>query len=513
MNRMFRSFLGFGLCVFMMSGNVAAQNLAGRWAIGAAGGGNVWINDLNKTKFGAGGMVSIRYGISQVFSAGLLTGFEVLKAGQDPPLPGLPFTYLHVDAYPIALSGYLRIAPNSLVSPYFRFGVGMMFYNRSTVNGAPAPDDAYHTAYLIPLGVGIEVFTSSHFAVDLDLGATNFSGDADLRENHSPDGFLSAKIGFQWFPGSSDSDDDDNDGLTNGEERRLGSDPHNPDTDGDGLSDGDEVRIYHTNPLRSDTDSDGLTDGDEVLKYHTDPTKFDTDGDGLSDGDEVQKYHTNPLKPDSDGDRLSDGDEILRYFTDPNKVDSDGDGLSDYDEVKVYHTDPLNPDTDGDKLIDGEEVLKYHTDPLKADTDGGSVNDGVEILRGTNPLDPSDDIITNAIILERGKPLVLEGIAFVSGTAKLTGRSEEVLERVYVALLIHADLKLEIAGYTDNVGTQTRNVAMSLRRADAVRTWLIAKGISPARLTTKGYGMRNAVDTNSTPEGRSKNRRIEFHVK
>ena len=276
-------------------------------------------------------------GSLQEFSIGLLGGFEVLKAEQDPPLPELPFSYLHVDAYPIALSGYLRFSPNSLVSPYFRFGAGMMFYSRKTVNGAPAPDDANHTAYFIPIGVGIEVFASSHFMLDLDLGATNFSDDVDLRENSSPDGSLSAKVGFHWFPGSSDADDDDDDdGLTNGEERRLGTDPENPDTDGDGLSDGDEVRKYHTNPLRADTDGDGLTDGDEVLKYHTDPTKYDTDGDGLSDGDEVQKYHTDPLKPDTDGDGLTDGDEVLRYHTDPLKVDTDGDGLSDRDEVKVY---------------------------------------------------------------------------------------------------------------------------------------------------------------------------------
>jgi outer membrane protein OmpA-like peptidoglycan-associated protein len=256
-----------------------------------------------------------------------------------------------------------------------------------------------------------------------------------------------------------------------------------------------------------------LTDGDEVLKYHTDPTKYDTDGDGLSDGDEVLKYHTDPLKPDTDGDGLSDGDEVFRYHTDPLKVDTDGDGLSDYDEVKVYHTDPLNPDTDGDGLTDGEEVLKYHTDPLKADTDGGGMIDGAEIIRGTNPLDPSDDMIKGPIILERGKSIVLQDITFIRGSATLTGNSNEMLEPGYAALLIHAELKVEIAGYTDNVGTRLSNEQLSQRRADVVRAWLIAKGISAGRLTAKGFGMRDPVDTNSTPEGRSRNRRIEFHVK
>ncbi len=513
MHRMLRFVLEVGFCVTILLGNAAGQNVSGRWAFGVLGGGNVWISDLNKPKFGPGGLFSVRYGVSQLFSLGFLGGFEVLKTEQDPPLPGLPYSYLHVNAYPIALSGYLRLAPSYSVSPYFRFGAGVMLYTRSTVNGAPAPDNARHMSYIIPLGLGIEAFTSSNFAVDLDLGASNLSDAVDLRENASPDFILTAKIGFHWFPGSSDSDDDDHDGLTNGEERRYGTDPHNPDTDGDGLSDGDEVHKYHTNPLRADTDGDGLSDGEEVLKYHTDPLKYDTDGDGLSDGEEVLKYHTDPLKVDTDGDGLSDGDEVLKYHTDPLKYDTDGDGLSDYDEVKVHHTDPLNPDTDGDGLSDGEEVLKYHTDPLNADTDGGGVSDGAEVVRGTNPLDPRDDIVGNPIVLERGKSRVLHGVTFLSGSATLTRSSEGELDRSYTSLLINAELKVEIAGYTDNAGSRLSNEQLSLRRAEAVRAWLIAKGISSSRLTAIGYGMRDPVDTNVTPEGRARNRRIEFHVK
>ena len=82
----------------------------------------------------------------------------------------------------------------------------------------------------------------------------------DLRDNTSPDGFISGRAGIVWYPGSSDGDDPDGDGLTNGQERRLGTYPENPDSDGDGLNDGDEVKRYRTNPLRVDSDSDGLSD-------------------------------------------------------------------------------------------------------------------------------------------------------------------------------------------------------------------------------------------------------------
>ncbi|MBK7258204.1 MAG: OmpA family protein [Ignavibacteriae bacterium] len=265
-------------------------------------------------------------------------------------------------------------------------------------------------------------------------------------------------------------------GLTNGQERRLGTYPENPDSDGDGLPDGEEVKRYRTNPLRTDSDSDGLSDADEVVKYKTDPIRFDSDGDGLSDGDEILKYSSDPTRVDTDGDGLTDGDEILKLKTDPLKVDGDSDGLSDWDEVKSYRTDPANPDTDGDGIIDGEEVTKYKTSPLKVDTDGGGMIDGAEIIRGTDPLSPKDDVVKETIILERGKSVVMDGINFTTGNATLTRESEDILERAFTALAANPEIKLEIAGYTDNVGSKAANEKLSQRRADAVRAWFIAKG-------------------------------------
>jgi serine/threonine protein kinase len=93
--------------------------------------------------------------------------------------------------------------------------------------------------------------------------------------------------------------DSDGDGLSDAEERLIGTDPFNPDTDGDGLSDGEEVKVYGTNPLNRDTDGDLLTDGDEVLIFRTDPKNPDTDGGGVRDGVEVDRG-TNPLNPADD---------------------------------------------------------------------------------------------------------------------------------------------------------------------------------------------------------------------
>ena len=84
----------------------------------------------------------------------------------------------------------------------------------------------------------------------------------------------------------SDYDEDfDNDGLSNGQEYELGTEPYNEDTDGDGLKDGEEINTYGTDPLKVDTDEDGLEDGDEIY-FETDPLNPDSDGNGISDGDE-----------------------------------------------------------------------------------------------------------------------------------------------------------------------------------------------------------------------------------
>ena len=71
---------------------------------------------------------------------------------------------------------------------------------------------------------------------------------------------------------------------------------------------------------------------------------------------------------------------------------------------------------------------------------------------------------------------------------------------------------LEIAGYTDDTGNAQENVALSQRRADAVREALIKEGADPDMLIAKGYGSADPIASNDTAEGRFRNRRIEYHV-
>src|SRR3972149_2042984 len=253
------------------------------------------------------------------------------------------------------------------------------------------------------------------------------------------------------------------------------------------LKDGEEVNNYKSNPLNADTDGDGLKDGEEVNKFNSNPILADTDGDGLNDGIEVNLYQTNPIKADSDQDGLNDNEEINKHKTDPLKADTDGEGLNDGDEVNKYKTDPLKTDTDVDGLYDGEEVMKHKTDPLKKDTDGGSVDDLTEIIRGTNPVDPNDDVV------KIGVPIILEGVTFETNKAAITPESSQILRSALKTLTTYPEIQVEVSGHTDTVGSKKSNLRLSQRRAEAVREWLIERGIDPVRIVAQGYGLEDQM--------------------
>lgn len=92
--------------------------------------------------------------------------------------------------------------------------------------------------------------------------------------------------------------DSDSDGLSDAQERTMGTAPDNPDTDGDGLLDGPEVLDHGCDPLRRDTDADFLNDWDEINVYRTGCNNPDSDGDGIPDGQEITQG-TDPLVPEA----------------------------------------------------------------------------------------------------------------------------------------------------------------------------------------------------------------------
>jgi outer membrane protein OmpA-like peptidoglycan-associated protein len=116
------------------------------------------------------------------------------------------------------------------------------------------------------------------------------------------------------------------------------------------------------------------------------------------------------------------------------------------------------------------------------------------------------------IVLLKGKTIVLDGVNFEFNKATLTKDSERMLWRAYNAMEANPNVRVVITGHTDNVGSQKSNQALSLKRAQAVKNWLVKKGITSNRMRTVGRGKNEPTSSNKTNEGRAENRCIEFYV-
>jgi len=110
------------------------------------------------------------------------------------------------------------------------------------------------------------------------------------------------------------------------------------------------------------------------------------------------------------------------------------------------------------------------------------------------------------------KVFVLQNVEFDFGKANLRPQSDSTLNDLVEYLKRKPDVRIEIGGFTDNVGSQKRNLMLSLERAKSISKYLVAKGINKERLLTKGYGAESPLEKNDSEEGRQKNRRIEVKI-
>jgi len=114
----------------------------------------------------------------------------------------------------------------------------------------------------------------------------------------------------------------------------------------------------------------------------------------------------------------------------------------------------------------------------------------------------------------RGMVITLSGqVLFVTGKAELLPAAQDQLSQVAQALQDQGDLKpVVVEGYTDSVGSATANMKLSQDRANAVRNYLVSKGLSADKLTAVGKGATSPVASNDTADGRANNRRVEIVV-
>jgi outer membrane protein OmpA-like peptidoglycan-associated protein len=114
---------------------------------------------------------------------------------------------------------------------------------------------------------------------------------------------------------------------------------------------------------------------------------------------------------------------------------------------------------------------------------------------------------------ERGTVITISGgVLFVTGKADLLPGAKAQLDLVGDALKVQAEHHFTVEGHTDTQGTDAINDDLSQRRADAVRDYLIVRGVAADAISSKGYGSHRAVADNKTVEGRAMNRRVEIVV-
>ena len=142
-----------------------------------------------------------------------------------------------------------------------------------------------------------------------------------------------------------------------------------------------------------------------------------------------------------------------------------------------------------------------------ADSDHDGVPDSRDVCPGT-----PEGAAVNADGCPVEEAYVLKGVHFDNDSAVLEDDAKKILDEVVVTLQAQGESRVEIAGYTDSTATPSYNLELSNQRAEAVRQYLVAKGIAPDRLTVRGYGEANPRENNDSEEGREANRRVEIRL-
>jgi OOP family OmpA-OmpF porin len=246
------------------------------------------------------------------------------------------------------------------------------------------------------------------------------------------------------------------------------------DRDGDGLR--DDVDKCPDDP----EDKDGFEDDDGC-------PDLDNDADGIKDTSDKC-----PLEPE-DIDKFEDEDGCP-------DLDNDKDGLAD----KVDQCPNEAEDKDGFEDDDGCPDLDNDNDTF-LDKD-----DKCPIEFGVAP-DGCPKKYVNVVVTQT-KIEIKQTVFFEFNKATIKSVSFGLLNEVAQALKDNPTIKVEVQGHTDSVGSDARNMKLSQKRAESVRTYLIKQGVDSGRMVPKGYGETVPIADNRTKDGRAENRRVEFVI-
>ena len=366
-------------------------------------------------------------------------------------------------------------------------------------------------------------------------------------------------------PTTSEFVDQDNDAISDEDERRLGTDPASDDSDKDGIKDNLELGTDLMKPIDSDKDGiiDALDEDDDndtlstsqEIALGTDPRNADSDDDALSDADEVsnKKIGTNPLNPDTDNDGISDGSEVGSDPSQPMDTDKDGtidaldedddnDGIPTALEIQA-NSDPLSQDSDGDGISDGDEIGSDPSQPKDTDGDGildiiDSDNDNTQTAasESTPSQEPAQEATTTAVEeTPTAEPAAKDQVTINTtestdgeATAAITiqksrlyfpsrsanpGLSEaatDYFKQVASWLNENSSHRVSLTGHTDNVGKAKNNLDLGLKRAIEIKNMMVKLGANETQIDVGSMGETQPIASNKTDSGRRQNRRVEL---
>lgn len=172
----------------------------------------------------------------------------------------------------------------------------------------------------------------------------------------------------------------------------------------------------------------------------------------------------------------------------------------------VATSQPAQANIDYDRI---EDIVKRNVNN-EAAIDYNRIGDVVKKSVNEAFADNKTPLLKN--IEESRANWVLIGINFESGASTIPGEAYPILANAAQILLTNPEIRVEIQGHTDNVGSASTNLQLSRTRAEMAKAYLVSKGVAANRITTAGFGDTRPIADNKSEQGRKLNRRIEFKV-
>ena len=409
-------------------------------------------------------------------------------------------------------------ADSSWFIPYLMGGVGYTFEQDADAN------------LQTPLGAGVNIRVGGRSYI-------NVQGEYRLSQEENRNN-LQLGLGYLHRFGKLDADGD---GIADALDKcpnQAGSANTEgcPDQDMDGVADVDDDCPARPGKKRfrgcPDQDDDGIADDDDACPELAGDKRTngcpDQDMDGVVDNEDdcpsVKGVASANGCPDQDGDGVADSiDKCPTEKGDPAYggcpfSDQDNDGVADdEDDCPTVAGNKMTkgcPDADADGVPDKDDLC-----PSKAgsydgcpDTDDDGFHDGIDACpdqKGTEANKGCPELQEEEIEVLN---FAMRAVQFETGKATLKSESNDVLNQIAEIMNRYPGYDLKIDGHTDSVGDAENNQILSEERAKSCYQYLVAKGISPDRISYEGFGESKPIASNGSSSGRRQNRRVEFNL-